>query len=103
MAQATLNGVLIDDGGEFCDCWFEWGATTLYGMSTPKQINLVSGNAFNETIYNLQGGTLYHFRAAAQNSMGVAYGGDMIFVTIADEGPIVFLPEDKLSLLLEVS
>ena len=30
----TLNGYLGDDGGEICNCWFEWGLDTNYGNSS---------------------------------------------------------------------
>ena len=37
--NATLNGFLIDDGGEPCDIWFEWGKTTSYGNTTNHLIH----------------------------------------------------------------
>ena len=41
MAQATLNGTLLDDGGSSpCDCGFEWGETTSYGHTTSTQSKL---------------------------------------------------------------
>ena len=34
---AVLEGTLVDDGGEACDCCFEWGETVAYGNTTPVQ------------------------------------------------------------------
>ncbi|GAI40931.1 unnamed protein product, partial [marine sediment metagenome] len=33
--SSTLNGALDDDGGEACNCGFEWGETIAYGNTTP--------------------------------------------------------------------
>ena len=81
MAQATLNGVLENDGGEPADCWFDWGASTSYGMKTPVHPRLTTGTAFADTITGLGNGVEYHFRAVAVNSRGTAYGRDLSFVT----------------------
>ena len=34
---AVVNATLVDDGGEVCDCCFEWGETVGYGNTTPIQ------------------------------------------------------------------
>lgn len=103
MAQATLNGQLVDDGGLVCDVRFEWGTTTDYGQETPWQGGFTSGMIFNATIYNLGEGVLYHFRAVARNSAGISYGTDMAFSTRVGSGIPVMIDDAALVRFLEVS
>ena len=79
-ALATLNGTLDDDGGEACDCGFEWGETDAYGNTTPTQ-SRTTGQTFAQQITGLEPGETYHFRAFATNSAGTGYGADRIFTT----------------------
>ena len=79
---ATPNGTLNDDGGEACDCGFEYGETTDYGTETPTQSKTTS-ETFSQEILGLKGGTVYHFRAKAINSVGTSYGADRTFHTEA--------------------
>ncbi|KKL19179.1 hypothetical protein LCGC14_2468080 [marine sediment metagenome] len=80
MAVATLNGTLDDDGGEACDCSFQWGLTTSYGNNTPTE-SKVTGETFSQALSGLTPGTLYHFRASFYNSTGTSYGADRTFTT----------------------
>jgi len=80
-AAATLNGTLADDGGEACDCGFEWGETSGYGNTTPTQSRTI-GQTFAQTITGLDPGKTYHFRAIATNSAGTSYGTDRTFTTL---------------------
>jgi len=75
---ATLNGTLDDDGGEFCDCGFEYGETTAYGTTTPTE-GKETGETFSQDLTGLDPGTTYHFRAIATNSAGTSYGSDRVF------------------------
>ncbi|GAJ11488.1 unnamed protein product, partial [marine sediment metagenome] len=75
---ATLNGALDDDGGEACDCSFEYGETTDYGATTATQ-SKTTGQTFSQEVFGLKGGTVYHFRAKATNSVGTSYGTDRTF------------------------
>ena len=81
-AQATLNGTLDDDGGEACDCGFEWGETDAYGNTTPTE-SKVTGETFSQAISGLDADTTYHFRAIVTNSAGISYGSDVTFTTVA--------------------
>ena len=99
MAQATLNGILEDDGGETCEVRFDWGGDINYGMETLWQGGFTSGMAFNATIYNLAAGSAFHFRAVAKNSRGIAYGNDMVFSTLSPVGLVTLVSEDLLYLL----
>jgi len=78
--SATPNGTLSSDGGEACECGFEWGLDTGYGTTTPLQ-SKTTGETFSQIIEGLQPGTTYHFRAFATNAAGTAYGDDRTFVT----------------------
>ncbi|MBA7695574.1 hypothetical protein ES703_104204 [subsurface metagenome] len=77
---AALNGTLDDDGGEACDCGFEWGLDTDYGVTTPTE-SKTTGEAFSQVIGGLFPNTTYHFRALATNSAGTGRGDDMSFTT----------------------
>ncbi len=63
--------------------WFEWGTTTAYGNTTsPTDI----GEGYTtigvaRTLFNLQPGTVYHYRLVAQNEFGTTEGLDRWFVT----------------------
>lgn len=77
---ATLNGVLDDDGGEACDCWFEHGVPGGTTYTTPLQTKS-SGELFSQALTGLTPDTRYQFRAVARNSTGITYGTNMYFVT----------------------
>lgn len=102
MAQATLNGQLMDDGGLVCDVRFEWGTTRDYGFETPWVGGYTFGMTFSYTIYNLAEGVPYHFRAVAKNRNGVSYGNDMIIHTLVERGIPVLMDDAALLKLLEV-
>ena len=80
-ASATLNGVvtniwLLTSG------WFQWGATTNYGNTTPA-VPLGNGSgpvSMNAVVNSLTPGVLYHYRAIATNSTGSYFGPDQSFV-----------------------
>ena len=103
MAQATLNGQLVEDGGQTCTVWFEWGASTKYGFDTPKQSGLRAGDTFSAVVFNLAEGVLYHYRAVATNSTTIAYGNDQIFAISVGSKIPVMLDDAGLYQLLEVS
>ena len=72
--------------------WFEWGTTTNYGNRTSAGGPVESGTS--ETLQlsatGLAALTTYHYRAAASNALGVAYGADNTFTT-AGGAPIITL------------
>lgn len=101
MAQATLNGQLVDDGGLVCAVWFEWGTTTDYGFETPQQGGFTSGMTFNATLTGLARGVPYHYRAVARNANGTVYGNDVSFATPVDSTIPVLMDDYGLATLLE--
>jgi len=102
MSQATLNGLLSDDGGLTCNVWFEWGTSTDYGNTTPIQGGFTSGMMFSALITGLAPGVVYHFRAVAQNAIGIAYGNDQAFATLVEPGIPVMIDDAALLGFLEV-
>jgi hypothetical protein len=78
--SAQLNGNLDSIGNLICQVWFEYGKTTSYVWSTPKQ-SKPSISSFDYTISSLTPNTTYHFRACASNTEGTVYGSDKIFTT----------------------
>jgi len=76
--SATLNGTLIDGGGEACDCSFQWGLTDAYGETTTP-VSKETDDTFDAGITELSSGTTYHFRAKAENTFIIFYGEDLTF------------------------
>jgi len=81
--NATLNGVLNDDGGEECTVRFEYGTTTSYGTNTSNQTKSL-GESFTDGISGLSKGQIYHYRAYANNSENETVGSDVSFLTKPD-------------------
>jgi PKD repeat protein len=81
--SALLHGQLTDLGGDTsCSVWFEYGTTTTYGFTTGNVTRAETG-VFAVAAHGLTPGTTYHFRAAARNGRGFAYGEDLTFTTQA--------------------
>ncbi|MBA7692905.1 hypothetical protein ES703_101478 [subsurface metagenome] len=95
-AAATPNGTLNDDGGEACDCGFEWGETDTYGNTTPTQ-SRTTGQTFAQVISGLDPGQTYHFRAFATNAAGTSYGADRTFTTLVVAPTVTTDPATALS------
>jgi hypothetical protein len=85
---ATLNGTANANGWP-ATAWFEWGATTNYGTSTPVT-NIGSARLdlpLSATVSGLSPGTTYHFRIVARTETMLTpvfrYGEDQSFTTWA--------------------
>jgi hypothetical protein len=82
MAEATLNGIITDDGGLPCEYRFVYSPAAGLGGSTPWSGGwLVTGDTFSAKITGLLGNTIYYFRAEARNSEGSAVGSILSFIT----------------------
>ena len=82
-AGATLGGSALSEA--LGSVYFQYGTSTAYGSSTPRQ-SLVASLAANPAaaaIGGLAPATTYHFRAVAENVGGVSYGFDQSFTTPA--------------------
>ncbi|HEY5648512.1 MAG TPA: CARDB domain-containing protein, partial [Nitrospiria bacterium] len=68
--------------------------TTAYGNTTGAQAmgSGVSELSFSDILTGFTPGVTYHFRAAAQNSVGIAYGADKTF--LAQDSGIDITPTD---------
>jgi hypothetical protein len=80
--SATLNGT-VNPVGWPTTAWFQWGATTNYGNLTPAT-DLGSGIStlpFSAQLAGLTPNVTYHFRIAATNDYGLAYGSDQSFTS----------------------
>ena len=98
LIEATINGLLEEDGGFICNCAFEWGLTESYGRVTPVQ-SKTAGDDFSQLITGLEPDTLYHFRAIAYNVFGLNRGADKVFRTLNTVVPPYF--QNPLISLLE--
>ncbi len=83
---ATLNGMVVDDGGEACQYCFEYDIDSgePYAYNTTWTGNKTSGQSFNGSVSNLTKGTKYYFRAQARNSAGTGSGSELSFLTKPD-------------------
>ena len=81
---ATLNGT-VSPNREDTTYFFQYGTTTAYGSQTPTQ-GPIGGNAdrnVDAALTGLAPSTTYHYRVAASNASGTAFGADMTFTTPA--------------------
>ncbi len=82
---ATLNGSFVGNG-EDTHYYFEWGADTSYGNTTPE-VDANSPNGPRPTpvsseLTGLSRFTIYHYRVVARNGGGTNYGGDEELTTL---------------------
>jgi hypothetical protein len=90
----TLHGTATPFGTP-TKAWFEWGATTAYGSSTPPR-DAGTGEdatAIDETPAGLAPGTTYHARLVAESVAGRVEGADVTFTAPAvgavEQAPVV--------------
>jgi hypothetical protein len=84
-ADATLHGA-VNPNQWRTRYWFEWGLTTAYGSAVPVGQDGDAGlgsieQGVQEALAGLEPRTTYHYRVAAENDNGVAYGEDMLLQT----------------------
>jgi hypothetical protein len=79
---AVLRGV-VDPNANTTDYLFDYGLTDVYGVDTPSRLAGHGTKAVDVTqaITGLTPGTTYHYRIAALNKSGTAYGTDRTFTT----------------------
>ena len=79
---AKLAGVITEDGGaEVTARGFCWGTITNPTIQDNFKPSGIGPGAFSTIVENLQPNTKYYARAYAENSVGVAYGNEIDFVT----------------------
>jgi hypothetical protein len=87
--EATLRA-LVDPSGLQTECHFEYGPSAAYGNATSKTI-LESDAGEVEvkvSLFELDEGTLYHFRALCENEAKVVQGPDQSFETLVRSEPL---------------
>ena len=82
---AVLHAVLDNDGGDLCQYSFEWGtAPGVYTANISWTGTITTGSTFNLPLVGLTKGQPYYYRAKVKNSAGIAYGGEVHFLTKPD-------------------
>jgi hypothetical protein len=90
MAEAILNGVIIDDGGLSCEIRFQYGFTPALGTFTAWKGWYNTGDTFQQLITGLPGTTTVYFRAEARNTAGPGIvGATLAFTTTTPAIPTV--------------
>lgn len=97
-ATGTPNGTLDADGGEACDCGFQWGVMVPPGNVTPL-ISRTTGQTFSQVIGGLNPNSTYFFRAFATNSHGTAYGAFRTFTTAGILPTVITNPATDTSII----
>jgi uncharacterized protein (TIGR02145 family) len=96
---ATLNGT-INANYLSTVVTFEYGTTTSYGNTVTPSQSPVTGSAItnvSSVISGLIGGTIYHFRVKAINSLGTTYGSDLTFTTLGQVPTVTTLQSTNVS------
>jgi outer membrane protein assembly factor BamB len=89
-SSATLNS-RVDPHGLLTTVYFEYGATTSYGFTTPA--HTPSGNTYLNVAAHISGltaSTTYHFRTVAANDAGTVYGSDRSFTTLPKDESVTW-------------
>jgi subtilisin len=86
--QATVAGTIHPDGLPAAS-WFEFGATTAYGQSTPEQATPAGPDPVpvQGLATGLDPGTTYHYRVVLQVGEWTVRGVDRTFTTTGDPPP----------------
>lgn len=96
---ATLNGHVFPDASVTTYYYFQYGTTTAYGTQTPTE-GPVNGTDkdVSTNVTGLAPSTTYHFRVAATNTDGTAFGDDMTFTTPAANAPPGGTPQNAVTI-----
>ncbi|QGT98624.1 hypothetical protein SYNTR_0031 [Candidatus Syntrophocurvum alkaliphilum] len=89
--SATLNGMIVDDGGkEITQYGFRWGTSSdnLQGNETISG-KITTDSIFNVNLYGLQPGNTYYYKAYAVNSKGSGNGEVKSFIVPGNNPPEV--------------
>lgn len=86
--SATLNGHVFPDQSVTTYYYFQYGTTTDYGNQTGTEgpVNGTDKDVSTD-VTGLAPSTTYHYRVAATNTDGTAFGDDMTFTTLAAPPP----------------
>lgn len=86
--QAAISGT-VDPHGVDTVYWFEYGTDASYGIRTPDAhaSTALGAQEVAAPLTNLTPATVYHYRLAASNSAGTAWGIDAVFRTLDPNEP----------------
>jgi hypothetical protein len=84
--ETTVHGTVLPRGPD-TTYWFEYGASSCYGMKTATS-PLPAGESVpvSASLTGLEPETAYHYRLVARNSTGTSYGADAAFTTPRGRG-----------------
>ena len=81
--SAKLEGTIVDDNGAMVtECGVCWSTTENPTVDDNKVVNDAETGDFSVWLTELSGETMYYARTYAINSVGVAYGDQISFVTL---------------------
>jgi len=87
---AVSGGTIASDGGtSITSRGVCWGTSPNPTISDSKTSDGSGTGTFVSNLTGLTQGTTYHLRAYATNSVGTAYGNEVIFTTIATTVPVL--------------
>ena len=94
MGTATSGGNVVSDGGSAVTkrgvCWSSTDNTPTISNSHTE--DGTGSGLFTSVLSSLTPNVLYHFRAYAENTIGVSYGDTLTFTIIPDAPAVVTLP-----------
>lgn len=93
--SATVRGYLSPHGDGNTKAWFEWGTTTAVSNQTQEQFTSGDSVFVEARLQNLGPGTLYYFRAVAENNKGRSYGALRVFKTTGAPSVTTEAPRDE--------
>lgn len=79
--NATLRAYVSPHGNSGTKIWFEWGATAAMENKTSTQGSGGNSTTISVKLNNLIPGSVYYFRAVAENSQGRSHGALKVFST----------------------
>jgi hypothetical protein len=79
--SATLCGYVSPHGDSKTRTWFEWGTSPTMQHQTSEQGSWGSAGPIEAQLQSLMPGTIYYFRAVAENEQGRSYGVLKVFTT----------------------
>ena len=81
-SSTKISGDVTDDGGAaITSRGFCWSTDADPVIDDEMVVAGTGSGKFNAVLINLQPNTSYHVRAFAENSVGIAYGNDVEFIT----------------------
>lgn len=87
--SATLRGYVSPHGNSKTKSWFEWGTTQTMKNRTAEQGSWGNSGPVEAKLQSLMQGTVYYFRAVAENEQGRSYGAIKVFTTSGQPEPVI--------------